>query len=120
MPDTLFEQLKGEVLTDIQVFGDIALLFATESGKRYVMCHTQICSERVTLEHVVGNLEDLLYSPILVTDESTYDSRDNNDVFSATWTSYRLATIKGYVDIRWYGASNGYYLESVDFFEVDT
>jgi hypothetical protein len=57
------------------------------------------------IEEVVGDLEDLVGAPIAIADEST-NFGDPSESF--TWTLYRLATVKGYVTVRWYGANNGY------------
>lgn len=57
-------------------------------------------------------MENLIGSPIVMAAESS--NSDNPPMDSHTWTFYNLATVKGYVTIRWLGESNGYYSESVE------
>jgi hypothetical protein len=110
-----FSQLAGQTLRSVEVIGDEEIWFITVEGKKYRMLHWQDCCEEVTIESIVGELSDLIGEPILLAEETTDFSDDKYG--SSTYTFYKLATIKGYVDIRWVGASNGYYSESVDFVE---
>lgn len=89
---------------------------------RYILYHDQDCCEWVYLEDICGSWDDLLNSPILQAEEVSQDGQkgsedpaedESGDV--TQWTFYKLATLKGYVTLRWYGNSNGFYSTSVSF-----
>lgn len=119
-----FKDLVGATLSNVKNINNDKLVFTLENGSQYKLYHEQDCCEDVWIEDINGNLEDLVGTPILMAEEAT--NRENPEGVtipeyqdeSFTWTFYKLATIKGYVTIRWYGHSNGYYSESVDFAEI--
>lgn len=123
-----FSILVGKTLTHIHVSPDNDYIqFICNDRTQYKMLHHQDCCESVYVEDINGDLNDLLNTPILRATEDSINNGDKDlkpELFneshgdSITYTFYHLATIKGYVTIRWYGTSNGYYSESVDFEQV--
>ena len=116
---TTFETLLGKTLVKIERDGDERLTFHT-ADEAFVMYHSQDCCETVEIAEIIGDLDDLIGSPILLAEEvqSETDPEGYTHDYqpeSMTWTFYKLRTLKGDVTIRWLGTSNGYYSESVDF-----
>ena len=114
-------QLLWKTLRSVTVNDDKdVIMFETVGGERYAMQHHQDCCESVSVEDINGDLSDLIGLPIVIAEESCSDGMpegvpsDSCYDDSHTWTFYKLATQRGYVDIRWLGQSNGYYSESVD------
>ncbi len=122
MKNVNFDSLIGKTIIKIEGLekNSDRVVFYTSDGNQYTMLHYQDCCESVEIYDINGDIEDLLNTPILKAEEYTSDKNpegiipDFQDI-SYTWTFYTLATAKGYVDIRWYGTSNGWYSESVDF-----
>lgn len=112
--DVKIQELVGLTMVRVERQGD-EVYFHTDSGRRFVIAHEQDCCESVNIESITGDLADLVGSPILVAEESiSRESPKREAPDSFTWTFYKFATVQGWVDIRWYGESNGYYSESVD------
>ena len=114
--------LLGRVITEVHHANEGELQLVCAEGT-FTFFHKQDCCESVYLADVTGDFIDLIGSPILLAAVSKQtpskkqcaDKGDDVDCYeSVTWTFYKLATIKGYVDLRWIGESNGYYSEEVD------
>lgn len=111
----MIDELFGKTIIKIEMESTIrreegSILFHLSNGAIYKQYHSQDCCESVWIEDINGDLDDLIGYPLLQAEEVTQN--DTNTSESATWTFYKFATIKGYVTIRWYGTSNGYYSES--------
>lgn len=111
--------LVGKTFSEVVATED-SLSMKCQEGV-FTFFHSQDCCESVYIESIVGDLSDLIGAPILIAEEvvsasNPEDAKPETIEYqdSFTWTFYKFATRKGYVDVRWYGESNGYYSESVE------
>lgn len=110
-------EMRGQTFDRVFTRHNDTELVFENSEVRFVFFHQQDCCESVCIEDIVGDLEDLQGEPLLLAEEVDGEGpapAEEDYVDSYTWTFYKFATRKGYVDVRWYGTSNGYYSESVD------
>ena len=112
------ELMKGKTFVKVEgSVGSGEMLFVTAEGERFLFAHMQDCCETVDINDVVGDLQDLVGEPLLIAEEVSGEvPADAEHYESFTYTFYKFATRKGYVDVRWLGESNGYYSESVNLF----
>jgi hypothetical protein len=117
--DTLkeFLELMGKVMQSVTATDD-TMTFITKGGRIFEFFHAQDCCESVYIDDICGDLKDLEGAPIVRAEEVSNDENSNPGGDSFTWTFYRFQTKKGWVTVKWYGTSNGYYSESVDFREI--
>lgn len=117
--DFFKDECIGKTIVEIRGAnkGSDHISFLFSDGSCFKMYHPQECCETVEVEDICGDINDLLNIPLLGAEVSV-----NNDDESAIWTFYKFHTQKGYVDIRWYGTSNGYYSEEVEirYFKIST
>ena len=119
-------QLIGLTLNRIEgcVPDSVEVIFHSECGQQFYMYHQQNCCECVYLQDVEGDVADLIGTPIVVAETASNAYQQALNLITPLpemggeceqWTFYRLATTKGWVVLRWYGDSNGYYSTDVTF-----
>jgi hypothetical protein len=112
-PQKINELFTNKKIVDIEITDEeITLFFDNEDY--FKMFHEQECCENVYIEDINGNKqlkESIFYE--LIEKKCDKDALDEDDE-SFTWTFYTIKTSLGYLDIRWYGSSSGYYSENVD------
>jgi hypothetical protein len=105
------EEMLGQTFSRVVSDGDTVTFENDEV--RYVLYHQEDCCESVYVEDIIGDIEDLVNWPLLISREDTNADGPELNEESYTWTFYNFATFKGYVTIRFLGESNGYYSEDV-------
>lgn len=127
MKNAEFSDLVGKTLISIEPveleYHNEEIIFTCSDGMRYCMTHIQDCCESVSLIDTDGDLQSLIGEEIVVAEERISHDEENLEEedgdSSETWTFYTLRTNKDSVTMRWYGTSNGYYSEAVDFYQIE-
>lgn len=114
MTTKIWTEFIGKTITKIQEVSIEDLRFEFNDDSTLKMYHMQDCCEEVYIEDIIGDLEDLKNSPITMFETTSKYGTVESWGDTATWTFYKIATVKGYVTIRWFGTSNGYYSEEVN------
>lgn len=116
-------KLVGETLKYVDSDDCDQIKLTTESGKEFIIYHSQDCCESVRILDTEGNWHDLIGRVIV---SASHDEQSNPgkeeigvDYYdSATLTTLTFKTDKNTVISRWIGESNGYYSESVDIKDI--
>jgi len=114
----VISELIGKTITKIEGLkvNSGVVRFETACGEVYYMYHEHDDWEDVRIVEISGDASNLIGMPVTDAAETQpkLDRRPGSQS-SWTWTFYKIVTPLGWVDIRWYGTSNGYYSEDVEF-----
>lgn len=116
----VMQKIKGQTPVEIDGMkeGSEKVTIRTREGGELILVYEHDCCAGCEIVQVDGDPLDLLGGPLVMCEQDgnaadepgkgSYGSVDE----SFTWTFVKFATVLGYVTLRWYGSSNGYYSES--------
>lgn len=127
--DSDFINLEGKTITKIEGLerGSFDVTFYCSDGSVYHMYPDDDSflygnAIDISIDDICGDVDCLISNKIVKAEVRRSEKRggyirDNIWADPEVWTFYTLATVKGYVDIRWYGTHNGYYSAEVSFWK---
>ena len=68
--------LLGKTLANVENRDNEELIFTTTEGKTYKLFHSQDCCESVNIEDIIGDLNDLVGSPLTMAEEVTHTNEN--------------------------------------------
>lgn len=127
-----FSELNGLTITKIDGLNRLSekVTIHTKEGRVFEMYHNQDCCEVVYLAdfHVYkGYVGEVTEAKVETNNIDTpealyYYNEDGTETLyydkAWLWTFYIINTEVGKITLRWFGSSNGYYSEEVDFYEA--
>jgi hypothetical protein len=114
LTNTTIDVLIGQTLSKV-ISNEEEIIFYVDNKPIFKSYHMQDCCEDVGLVNTIGNLDDIVGSPIIYADQDEFDGPEPQYPDSYTWTYQVICTEKGKVRFEWLGTSNGYYSERVHF-----
>ena len=123
-----FIDLEGKTLTKIEGLrvGSYEVIFHCSDGSVYKMYPDDDSflygnAIDISIDDICGDVNCLIGNKIVRAEVRRSEKRGKKtgymDSDPEVWTFYTLATVKGYVDIKWYGTHNGYYSAEVSFWK---
>jgi len=116
-----FEKLVGKEIIKVEglLVGSKEVTFYCSDGSNLRMYHAQCCCENVDIYELDGDGFAAI-GVVLSAREDISDPHPEGEKEEPymrdleQWTFYNLQTNNGFVNIRWFGESNGYYSVDVD------
>jgi hypothetical protein len=119
----ILETFKGKKILGFSGrTGDDDFKLLLEDDCEILFYHSQDCCEEVFLEDIVGDPASLIgkvLNCIEVKTDEDYEAPVDYNPESYTWTFFTIKAGNRYLDLRFFGSSNGYYSESADIKYID-
>jgi hypothetical protein len=79
-------EMLGRTFVSVDQRDDEELIFTEADGSRFVFYHSQDCCEQVVIEEIVGDIGDLVGSPLVEAEKASSDDRpEGSDRHWGAW-----------------------------------